>query len=82
MPTSQESKAVPNSIDPSLTVDPSITFAGLNGVTVSSLSGANYLSTPPITGIPEPSTWILFGTGLLGLFWMGRNKIGSQSVIG
>ncbi len=29
--------------------------------------------------VPEPNTWILFGTGLLGIFWVARKKLAQKT---
>ncbi|MHB1926720.1 MAG: PEP-CTERM sorting domain-containing protein [Leptospirillum sp.] len=59
--------------------DPLISFIVPQGVTLTSGSGYNYLnpinpnSTPP-SATPEPSTWLLFGTGVLFMGFMGFRK--------
>jgi len=62
--------------------------ANLTGVTVEfSLSGGSNFAQVEVdtvyvtgTAVPEPSTWILFGAGLLGLtVWRGRRRSGRRA---
>lgn len=46
-------------------LDPSITVLAPPGITFTSASGATYSGTP-LAAVPEPSTWLLFGIGLMG----------------
>ncbi len=54
----------------SILVDPTLSFTLPAGVTVSSASGADY----PIVTVPEPSTLVLTGMGLLGVLVMRRRR--------
>ena len=67
-----------NLTSPPFSIDPSITISGLlPGVTVTSDSGYNYLSVP--SPVPEPSTILLFGTGLvlIGFLVFKKNRAAS-----
>lgn len=59
-----------NSSGATITVDPSITLTGLyHGVTVTSLSGTNY-----VAAVPEPGEWALMTSGLGLMGFMVRRK--------
>ena len=56
-------------------IDPSISLAGLYpGVTVTSLSGTNYVA--PVSTVPVPGAWVLMvsGLGLLGFMLRLKSK--------
>ena len=61
--------------NPSLNIDPSISLTGLYpGVTVTSLSGTNYVA--PVSPVPVPDAWVLMvsGLGLLGFILRLKSK--------
>ena len=64
-----------NYLNNSLSIDPSISLAGLYpGVTITSLSGTNYVA--PVSPVPVPDAWVLMVSGLGLLGFMLRLKSG------
>lgn len=55
-----------------ISIDPEVEFILPDGVTMTSASGVNYPTDSPV---PEPSTWWMLGTGVLGLAGVIRRKI-------
>ena len=61
----------------SFSIDPSISLTGLYpGVTVTSLSGTNYVA--PVSSVPVPGAWVLMvsGLGLLGFILRLKSRLG------
>lgn len=64
-------------IDPSAGLDPTDPTAFVTGLSFTGSDTANFTMTPLTTGtpsVPEPSTWLLFGSGLAGLAAWRRMK--------
>ena len=65
--------------NPSFSIDPSISLTGLYpGVTVTSLSGTNYVA--PVSPVPVPDAWVLMVSGLGLLGFMLRLKSGLKPI--
>ena len=63
---------IPGRINMDLSHTLIFTYAGPAGTTTTSVSGAfNYFE---VTGVPEPTTMLLFGSGLLGVIRASRRK--------